>query len=141
MEKLHKSVGFRKYFHAYKSCLINQAIFLVSFVLYGFDIKASLIVVLTIICIVINLMGMMYWWDISLNALSLVNLVMAAGISVEFCSHITHAYLLSNEASRVKRSQEALATMGSSVLSGITLTKFAGILVLSAFGGKPRLSI
>ncbi|XP_015795177.1 NPC intracellular cholesterol transporter 1-like [Tetranychus urticae] len=107
------------------------AIFLVSFVLYGFDIKASLIVVFTIICIVINLMGMMYWWDISLNALSLVNLVMAAGISVEFCSHITHAYLLSNGASRVKRSQEALATMGSSVLSGITLTKFAGILVLA----------
>ncbi|XP_015795085.1 NPC intracellular cholesterol transporter 1-like isoform X2 [Tetranychus urticae] len=107
------------------------AIFLVSFVLYGFDIKASLIVVFTIICIVINLMGMMYWWDISLNALSLVNLVMAAGISVEFCSHITHAYLMSNEASRVKRSQEALATMGSSVLSGITLTKFAGILVLA----------
>uniref|UniRef100_T1L5T1 SSD domain-containing protein n=1 Tax=Tetranychus urticae TaxID=32264 RepID=T1L5T1_TETUR len=107
------------------------AIFLVSFVLYGFDIRASLIVVFTIICIVINLMGMMYWWDISLNALSLGNLVMASGISVEFCSHITHAYLMSNDASRVKRSQEALATMGSSVLSGITLTKFAGVVVLA----------
>lgn len=28
---------------------------------------------------IINLMGMMYWWDISLNAISLVNLVVVSG--------------------------------------------------------------
>ena len=38
--------------------------------------------------------GLMYHWDINLNALSLLNLVMASGISVEFCSHIIRAFAI-----------------------------------------------
>jgi hypothetical protein len=34
-------------------------------------------------------------WDIQLNAVSVVNLVMAIGIAVEFCVHITHAFTVS----------------------------------------------
>ena len=37
----------------------------------------------------------MYWWSVTLNAISLVNLVMASGISVEFCSHIIRDFTLS----------------------------------------------
>lgn len=36
----------------------------------------------------------MYYWNVSLNALSLLNLVMASGISVEFCSHIIRAFAI-----------------------------------------------
>ncbi|XP_071542748.1 NPC intracellular cholesterol transporter 1-like [Panulirus ornatus] len=105
------------------------AIFAVTLLL-TFDFISSLIILTTICMIVVDMMGMMYWWNISLNAVSLVNLVMAAGISVEFCSHVTHAFATSIKPSRVERAHEALATMGSSVLSGITLTKFGGIIVL-----------
>lgn len=45
----------------------------------------------------VNLIGMMYWWSISLNAISLVNLVMASGISVEFCSHIIRDFALNSK--------------------------------------------
>ncbi|GFS83734.1 NPC intracellular cholesterol transporter 1, partial [Nephila pilipes] len=54
----------------------------------------------------------------------------AVGISVEFCSHLTRSFALSDEPSRVLRAQDALCQMGSSVLSGITLTD-CGILVLA----------
>ena len=59
------------------------AIFVVTFILLGFDFMTALIVCITIIMIVIDIMGMMYLWDINLNALSLVNLVMVStsGIS------------------------------------------------------------
>lgn len=107
------------------------AIFIVTFLLMGFDIHSSLIVVITITMIVINLGGMMYVWNISLNAVSLVNLVMAVGIAVEFCSHLVHCYSVSLEPTREKRAANALTVLGSSIFSGITLTKFAGILVLS----------
>lgn len=106
-------------------------VFLVSIVLSGLDIASSFVVMATITMILVNLGGLMYWWGISLNAVSLVNLVMAVGISVEFCSHITHAFSLSLEDTRVLRAKDALITMGSSVLSGITFTKFGGILVLA----------
>lgn len=56
--------------------------------------------------------------------------VMAVGIAVEFCSHVVHAFSVSGGGSRVVRAAEALTRMGSSVLSGITLTKFGGIIVL-----------
>ena len=42
-------------------------------------------------------MGMMYWWSVTLNAISLVNLVMASGISVEFCSHIIRDFALNTK--------------------------------------------
>ncbi|XP_058452330.1 NPC intracellular cholesterol transporter 1 isoform X2 [Malaya genurostris] len=106
------------------------AIFIVTFLLMGFDIHSSLVVVITITMIVINIGGLMYHWDISLNAVSLVNLVMAVGISVEFCSHLVHSFSVSVEDTRIKRAADALTKMGSSVFSGITLTKFGGILVL-----------
>ena len=53
---------------------------------------AGVCVAITISLIIINLMGVMVVWDISLNAVSLVNLVMATGIAVEFCAHIARSF-------------------------------------------------
>ena len=61
------------------------------------------------------MIGMMYLWDIELNAISLVNLVMSIGISLEFCAHICRDFVLSSKRSRLKRAEYALADMGSSV--------------------------
>lgn len=106
------------------------SIFLVTLVLMDLDLISSSIIIINIICIIVNLGALMYWWNITLNAVSLVNLVMAVGISVEFCSHITRAFAVEPGADKVKRAEKVLVNMGSSVLSGITLTKFSGILVL-----------
>uniref|UniRef100_A0A336LKH8 CSON011471 protein n=1 Tax=Culicoides sonorensis TaxID=179676 RepID=A0A336LKH8_CULSO len=106
------------------------SIFIVTFLLQGFDVNSSIVVVMTITMIVINIGGLMYYWSISLNAVSLVNLVMAVGISVEFCSHMVHCFANSSHLTREKRAADALTQMGSSIFSGITLTKFGGILVL-----------
>ncbi|XP_052755080.1 NPC intracellular cholesterol transporter 1 isoform X3 [Galleria mellonella] len=106
------------------------SIFIVTFLLMGFDLFSALVVVITITMIVVNLGGIMYLWGISLNAVSLVNLVMAVGIAVEFCSHLVHSFGVSRAGGRAARAAHALARMGSSVLSGITLTKFGGIIVL-----------
>lgn len=51
------------------------------------------------------------------------------GIGVEFISHIVRAYTTSMGSKR-ERATEAMERTGSSVFSGITLTKFAGIIVL-----------
>lgn len=106
------------------------AIFLVTFILLGFDIISAFIITLTITMITCDMIGMMYLWNIELNAVSLVNLVMSVGISLEFCAHISRDFVLSTQRSRLKRAEHALADMGSSVFSGITLTKIGGIVVL-----------
>lgn len=52
------------------------AIFVVTFLTMGLDVYSAIVVVITITMILINLGGCMYWFNISLNAVSLVNLVM-----------------------------------------------------------------
>jgi len=107
------------------------AIFIVTIVLLGFDIWTAVIIIVTIGMIIVSMFGLMFFWSVPLNALSLVNLVMTLGISVEFCSHIARAFAHSILPTRVDRAYEALVHMGSSVFSGITLTKLGGIIVLA----------
>ena len=58
--------------------LSAAAVFVVTFILLGLDIHSALVVFITIFMIVTDLLGLMYWWNISLNAVSLVNLVMVS---------------------------------------------------------------
>ncbi|XP_076173454.1 NPC intracellular cholesterol transporter 1 homolog 1b isoform X2 [Ptiloglossa arizonensis] len=106
-------------------------IFIVTAFLTGFSLFSAITVVMIVLMIIVNIGGLMYWWHIELNAVSLVNLVMAAGISVEFCSHMIHSYLNSTATTRIDRASKTLNEMGSSVFSGITLTKIIGIIVLA----------
>lgn len=77
----------------------------------------------------------------SLNAVSLVNLVISVGISVEFCAHIARAFMYpsSNILARSKnkfrgkdaRAWTALVNVGGSVISGIGITKLLEVCVLA----------
>lgn len=46
-----------------------------------------------------TLQGVMAILKIQLNAVSVVNLVMSVGIAVEFCVHITHAFMVNTSLS------------------------------------------
>ncbi|XP_059609454.1 NPC intracellular cholesterol transporter 1 homolog 1b [Phlebotomus argentipes] len=105
-------------------------VFGVTFLVTGLDIVSALTVLLVVLMILINMLGLMWAWSITLNAVSLVNLVVSVGIGVEFVSHIVRSYTRVI-GDHMDRARAALVNTGSSVLSGITLTKFAGIVVLA----------
>ena len=73
-----------------------------------------------------------YYLGISLNAVSVVNLLMSIGISVEFSSHIVQAFTASTEKDRRSKARDALVRTGPAIVSGIAMTNFVGIIVLSA---------
>lgn len=84
-----------------------------------------------------ELLGMMWvcnqifsGFQIQLNAVTVVNIVMALGFSVEFCVHIAIAFNRF-KGQRLDRAKRAIFHMGSSVLVGIGSTKFIGVLVLA----------
>ena len=90
-------VFYEQYLNMWENTLRSLAIslvvvFSVVLILTGFDIASSLITIFVICLILTNLGGLMVWGYISLNAISLVNLVMTVGISVEFCSHFVSAF-------------------------------------------------
>nr|XP_043632783.1 NPC intracellular cholesterol transporter 1-like [Erigeron canadensis] len=124
---------FEQYLDIWKTALVSLAVavgavFIVCLVITC-SIWSSGIIVLVLVMILVDLLGVMAILDIQLNAVSVVNLVMSVGISVEFCVHITHAFLVSS-GDRDQRTKEALGTMGASVFSGITITKLVGVIVL-----------
>lgn len=105
------------------------AVLVVCILLLG-SIHAALLTVLVVLIINIDLWGLMALWGVDVNAVSVVNTVMAVGISVEFCSHISRAFLFA-PGSGTQRAVYALREMGSSVFTGISLTKFAGVIPLA----------
>ncbi|KAL9011005.1 MAG: hypothetical protein Q9173_004113 [Seirophora scorigena] len=122
-------------------------IFFLTSLLLG-SLATGLVVTITVAMIVIAILGTMALAHVSLNAISLVNLVIAVGIAVEFCAHIARAFqfpapaLLARApssltaAGRLSRGRDArawasLVNVGASVFSGITVTKFLGVAVLA----------
>lgn len=106
-------------------------VYVVTCVLLGLDPVSAFITVLIITCILVDMLGLMVLWNIHLNAISVANLVMSLGISVEFVVHIIRIFTHSVRRTRMERAEEALANMGSTVFSGITLTMLGGTLVLA----------
>lgn len=137
-------VFYEQYLTIWKDALVSlglslAAIFVVTFIITGLDIMSALIVVFMVFLILLNMGGMMWAWSISLNAISLVNLVVSVGIGVEFISHIVRSYKMF-PGNHLERASKSLSLTGSSVLSGITLTKFAGIVVLAFAKSQVSLS-
>uniref|UniRef100_A0A3Q3Q0R7 SSD domain-containing protein n=1 Tax=Monopterus albus TaxID=43700 RepID=A0A3Q3Q0R7_MONAL len=110
-------------------CLLPT--FVVCCLLLGLDLRSGLLNLITIIMIVVDTVGVMTLWDIDYNAVSLINLVTAVGISVEFVSHMTRSFALSTKLTHVERAMEATAKMGSAVFAGVAMTNLPGILVLA----------
>uniref|UniRef100_A0A8B9ES79 NPC1 like intracellular cholesterol transporter 1 n=1 Tax=Anser cygnoides TaxID=8845 RepID=A0A8B9ES79_ANSCY len=110
-------------------CLVPT--FLVSFVLLGMDLRSSVATLITITMILLDTVGIMALWDIPYNAVALINLVAAVGISVEFVSHLTCAFAHSTKPTRMERAAEATITMGSKVVAGVAMTNLPGIVVLA----------
>jgi Niemann-Pick C1 protein len=137
---LHCSI-FYTYFEQYLSIWTDAleslglsllVVFVVAFLISGFDIFTACVILFVVFMIIVDMMGIMYFWSISFNAVSLVNLVMvktvniskqlsnrfslqSVGIAVEFCGHIVHHYVHSNKPNSVERASDALTEMGSSV--------------------------
>eukprot|EP00163_Fabomonas_tropica_P034691 TRINITY_DN973_c0_g1_i1.p1 TRINITY_DN973_c0_g1~~TRINITY_DN973_c0_g1_i1.p1 ORF type:complete len:513 (+),score=80.65 TRINITY_DN973_c0_g1_i1:718-2256(+) len=86
-------------------------------------------VILAIIMIDIDLFGLMYLWDVSLDTIAMINLVMAVGFSVDFSSHTAHSFM-SAIGTRDERAAFALSEMGVSVWYG-GLSTFLGMLLLA----------
>ena len=88
------------------------------------DCRVALLVVLNFAALICELFGLMVIWNVSLNTVSMINLVMAIGFAVDYSAHIAHAYVVSNKLTANERVVEALSTVGASVLMGGTLVFF-----------------
>ena len=82
------------------------------------DCTVAVLVVFNFAALICELFGLMVIWNVSLNTVSMINLVMAIGFAVDYSAHIAHAYVVSTKATAKERVVDALSTLGASVFMG-----------------------
>lgn len=102
------------------------------------SLRNSAVFVANLILIIVSILGWMVLADISLNAVSLVNLLICLGLSVEFSVHLFKHFNFNEtqtegprDGNKRSRAYGSLIYIGSTTLGGIALTKLIGIGVLS----------
>ncbi|KAI0984837.1 hypothetical protein GJ496_004615 [Pomphorhynchus laevis] len=140
-------VFYEQYLSMKFELLVNMAValavvFVISFLLTGFNLLVSLAVLLTVWMIIMDMIGLMVVWSVTLNAVSMVNLIMSIGIAVEFCAHIAMNFARNTFTVDCPRQRSILSIweVGFSVFAGIGITKLIGISVL-AFAHSKLFSI
>ncbi|XP_043232014.1 patched domain-containing protein 3-like [Amphibalanus amphitrite] len=92
----------------------------------------SLWVAFSIISIETGVVGYMTLWNVNLDCISMINLIMCIGFSVDFSAHISYAYLSGRGLSADDRLREALHSLGLPILQGGVSTILAvGTLALA----------
>ncbi|XP_033733469.1 patched domain-containing protein 3-like [Pecten maximus] len=86
-------------------------------------------VTVTMVMICAGMFGFMYYWDLTLSAITMIDIVMSIGFSVDFSTHICHAYISVNGASRNERVHNALNRSGGPIINA-AISSIMGILIL-----------
>ena len=90
----------------------------------------ALMVTLCIITIETGVIGFMTLWDVKLDGLSMINIILCIGFSVDFSAHITYAFITARGNTGNQRTVEALHTLGTPIFQG-GLSTILAILILS----------
>jgi len=106
------------------------------------NVPVTFFILLCISLVDFMLLGLLYYWNVTLNSITVVNNVIAIGLAVDYSAHIGHAFLmidppnvdeagkeLTDHEKRVFKARGALASMGASVFHGAFST-FLAIIVL-----------
>ncbi|XP_023227862.1 patched domain-containing protein 3-like [Centruroides sculpturatus] len=117
-------------------CLQNVgvAVFVVSliFLLMIQDIPCTVCVSLNVVCILVETMGYMNWWHVKLDLMSVLILMMSAGLCIDFSAHVAYAYKCCQKESSEEKIKYSLNATGYPIMQNC-LSTLLGVIVL-AFG-------
>lgn len=93
------------------------------------NVLCSLWVAFSVISIEIGVAGYMALWKVNLDSISMINLIMCIGFSVDFTAHICYAYMSSKAKTPNEKVRECLYALGLPILQG-SVSTILGVLAL-----------
>ena len=138
-------LDFEMYFPFYNQtamCLLLSVVaVLVIVFIFTTDLTITLLVAFSVCVTDFFLLGLVWYWGLTLNQIVVLNIIIAIGTSVDYSTHIAYAYLVTGipegskeydtpQKIRSYKAQMALRTMGPSVFHG-GFSTFIAIIVLS----------
>jgi len=94
------------------------------------SLRTALLITANVSCCIIEILGMMWAMGIAIDSVSVINVVLAVGLSVDYSAHVGHCFMVKGGSDRSWRATEALADIGSAVLQGAMSTFLAVVVLL-----------
>ena len=94
------------------------------------SLSTAVWVTLTTVSICACVIGYMAHWDVSLDSISMINLVMCVGFSVDFAAHFSYHYVVSSDPDPRERVRDAMGCLGTPVVQA-ALSTILGVSILS----------
>ncbi|XP_072530653.1 patched domain-containing protein 3-like [Salminus brasiliensis] len=91
----------------------------------------SVWVTFAIASVIAGVAGFMALWDVNLDSISMINLVICVGFSVDFSAHISYACVSSQATTADGKVIDALYNLGYPIIQG-AISTVAGVVVLAA---------
>lgn len=92
----------------------------------------ALLITLNVAFCIVEILGFMWAIGIAIDSVSVINIVLAVGLSVDYSAHVGHAFMMKGGNNRDRRVTETLADMGAAVLCGATSTFLAVAVLLGS---------
>lgn len=109
--------------------LALAAVAVIVFVTVASPLTAILITVNVAFCI-IEILGFMYVIGIAIDSVSVINIVLAVGLSIDYSAHVGHCFMVKGGENKDRRVLESLSDIGAAVLSGAATTFLAVVVLL-----------
>lgn len=113
-----------------KTICITTAVVMFVFLMFLPNVICILSAGIVVASIEVGAVGFMSFWNVRLDALCMLNLMLCIGYSIDYAAHITHFYVLSKEHKASGRIRDSLYSAGLPVLQ-CSVSTLAGVLVLS----------
>uniref|UniRef100_A0A3B4TQ02 Patched domain-containing protein 3 n=1 Tax=Seriola dumerili TaxID=41447 RepID=A0A3B4TQ02_SERDU len=97
------------------------------------SVLCSVWVAFAVCSVMVGVTGFMALWGVNLDSISMINLVMCVGFSVDFSAHISYSFVSSPKSDVNEKATDALAHLGYPILQG-ALSTVLGVVVLSVSG-------
>jgi len=92
--------------------------------------RVAPLVLVSIGCSIIEVIGFMHWWGVTISGVSTIYILISVGLSVDYSAHIAHIFVIST-GSASERAVKALTRIGPSTFNAVISTLVA-VVVLSA---------
>ncbi|MBN3276434.1 PTHD3 protein, partial [Polyodon spathula] len=91
----------------------------------------SLWVTFAIGSVIVGVVGFMAFWSVNLDSISMINLVICIGFSVDFSAHISYVFVSNSKCDVNEKVVDTLYTLGYPIVQGAVST-ILGVIVLAA---------
>eukprot|EP00095_Tigriopus_kingsejongensis_P000432 maker-scaffold171_size289870-snap-gene-1.38 protein:Tk00432 transcript:maker-scaffold171_size289870-snap-gene-1.38-mRNA-1 annotation:"conserved hypothetical protein" len=116
----------------YRNLGVSMVCIFVTTLILLANIPASLLVMLCVVMTLVDVLGFMHFWGLTIDVVSSIIVIISIGLCVDYSAHIAHTFLTIQDEDRNQRAVQTLRDIGAAVMNGGISTFIALILLVAS---------